>query len=314
MATILIKPFIREEEDTVGLSSMGINKWPGTKEVLQVPQKAEKFLTGFDKDAYYLANLDEKERKKQIDKIDRMVKDFNAKYPSADLGNCSLENKFYQNLFIELGAENTIINTNSLMDAIKFHIIKTNAEYNKDFPVAPNYTEAATSNRDYKFYIADSEIDVQEEVTYKREVNKAISLLDELSTKEKAKFLLVIKYLFAPDKSYNQESDDRLYKRGDDYIKGIVDGVKTQDGRTYYKNFITVATMDREELTLKVVIKYAIYLNVIRMNKERELYYAKTGQLLGRIPDDAFKYLSSIKNKDIYDEIFADVEKEIKVY
>jgi len=183
----------------------------------------------------------------------------------------------------------------------------------QDFLVAPDLRTAMESNRDYKFYIADTEADVEQEVSKKKELNKAISVLDELSANDKTKFLLVIKYLLPTNKSYHKESDNRLYKRADDYINGVVDGEKVKGGDQFYKNFLKACTTDRDELLKKVVVKYAIYLNVIRANREKDFIYVKTGQDLGKTPDDIYKYFSNPKNVELYEDVLRDVESEVKL-
>lgn len=322
MAVLLIKPYVDKNQDSIGLSSMGLNSFPGTKKILEIPEKYGKYVTGFDTSAYYLDALDEKERQKEIERIEADVKYFNDKYSSFRVDDVKitkdkegevLANDFYRNMLLEIGAETTILNTANPVDLVKIKIIKTNAKYNQDFLVAPDLRTAMESNRDYKFYIADTEADVEQEVSKKKELNKAISVLDELSANDKTKFLLVIKYLLPTNKSYHKESDNRLYKRMDDYINGVVDGERVKGGDQFYKNFLKAYTVDRDELLKKVVIKYAIYLNVIRANREKDFIYVKTGQDLGKTPDDIYKYFSNPKNVELYEDILRDVESEVKL-
>ena len=160
-------------------------------------------------------------------------------------------------------------------------IIKTNAKHNPFFEIAPDLSTARESNKEYKYYIANADRDVEQEVSLKKEMNKATSILDNLSSKDKEKFILVIKHLLHANKGYNVESEMRLYKRADDYINGIVDGEKVKGGDTFYKNFIKASEMSKEELLAKVIIKYAILTNVIRLNtKTKDWEYSKTLQPL----------------------------------
>lgn len=312
MATVIIKPYI-DKDDTIGLGVMGLNSFPGTMKAFHVPEKHGRFLTGFDTGAFYLNSLDEKERKKEVERIKKLVEAY-KRSTNYDISDSSPDNKFYSSMIIELSAENTIFDTNNPLSAIKLEIIKTNAKYNKDFFVAPSFIDAETSNRDYKFYISDSETDIEDEVSYKREINAAIAKLDELTSKDKSKYLLIIKYLLSPDKSFNTESDNRLYKRGDDYIRGFINGEKAKDSKELYKHFIKASSLDRDELIKKVVIKYAIYLNIIRVNRDKEFAYVKNGQLLGKTPEEVYQFLSIAKNADTYKAIYDDVDNEIKVY
>lgn len=81
-----------------------------------------------------------------------------------------------------------------------------------------------------------------------------------------------------------------------------------------YKHFIKASSLDRDELIKKVVIKYAIYLNIIRVNRDKEFAYVKNGQLLGKTPEEVYQFLSIAKNADTYKAIYDDVDNEIKVY
>lgn len=322
MAVLLIKPYVNKEEDSIGLASMGLNSFPSTKKIIEIPVKYGKYVTGFDPNAYYLDSMDEKDRAKEVKKIKEDIEYFNKKYSSFKVDEVTIDkdkegnviaNEFYLNMLLEIGAEATILNTSNPVDLVKIKIIKTNSKYNDDFLIAPDLRTAMESNRDYKFYIADTEADVEQEVSKKKEMNKAVSLLDEISADDKTKFLLVLKHLLPANKSYHKESDNRLYKRADDYINGIVDGSQVKGGDQFYKNFIKTCAMDREELLKKVLIKYAIYLNTVRSNREKEFVYIKTGQELGKNPEEIYKYLSNPKNTETFNEILKDVENEVKL-
>ena len=82
MATMIIKPYVDKDKDTIGLSDLGLNAFPRTSTTTEVPIIYGKYLTGFDKNAFYLDLIqDEKLRTKEIKSIEQKVKDFNSKYP-----------------------------------------------------------------------------------------------------------------------------------------------------------------------------------------------------------------------------------------
>ena len=324
MATMIIKPYVDKEKDIIGLSDLGMNSFPRTSTTTEVPILYGKYLSGFDKNAFYLDLIqDEKQKAKEIKTIEQKVKDFNAKYPYFKVDDvivnkspdCSLiANSFYLEMLIELKAEMTILNSDSPEDQVKMEIIKTNAKYNPAFDVAPDLVTARESNKSYKFYISNTEVDVENEVIKKKELNKAITLLDTISAEDKERFLLVVKHLLPANKGISIESDMRLYKRADDYINGMIDGQKVKGGETFYRNFIKVCDMDRDELYNKVLIKYAIMTNIIRFNsKTKDYEYAATNQELGKTPEDIFNYLTQSKNMSILREIDGEVKKEVKI-
>lgn len=323
MATMIIKPYVDKEKDTIGLSELGMNSFPKTSTITEVPVIYGKYLTGFDKNAFYLDRLDEKTKAKEIKAIEQKVKDFDLKYPYFKVSDVLVErtadgslkaNSFYRDMLIELKAEMTILNSENPEDQVKMEIIKVNAKHNPDFDVAPDLVTARESNKSYKYYISNSDVDVEHEVTKKKEVNKAITLLDTISSDDKERFLLVVKYLLPANKGINVESDMRLYKRADDYINGIIDGEKAKGGEYFYKNFIKACETDRDELFNKVLIKYAIMTNVIRFNgKTKDFEYAETHQELGKTPEDIYRYLTTPKNMSLLDEIKSAVQREVKI-
>lgn len=323
MATMIIKPYIDRDKDTIGLSELNLNSFPRTSTTTEVPIVYGKYLTGFDPNAFYLDKLDEKTKEKEKKAIQAKIKDFNSKYPYFKVDEVVVERKpdgaivanpFYRDMLLEIKAEMTVLNSDDPEDQVKMEIIKTNAKYNPDFDIAPDLATARESNKNYKFYISNADRDVDQEVTKKKEMNKAISLLDDLSENDKDRFLLILKYLLPANKGLNSESSNRLYKRVDDYINGIVEGEKVKNGDLFYKNFIKTTEIDREELFAKVLIKYAIMTNVIRNNsKTKEFEYTKTHQDLGKTPEDIYRYITSPKNMDLFNEIKNEVQQETKI-
>lgn len=313
MATVTVKPYVDREEDKIGLAGLGMNSFPGTKKIFQVPVKSGRFLTGFDEKAAYLSLLDPKEKEKEIKRIKADCKTFAELYPHLPICDCSLTNDYYRNMLIELSAANNYFDTNSLEDQIKLSIIKTGAKWAKDSFVATNFEEAATSNKDYMYYISDPELDIETEVSLNKKRNKAIGALDQIEDKS-SEMLLLAKYLFKPSKALNPLTKNGLYKKLDDFIKGIVDGEPSKEGKNNHEIFIKATKIPKEELITKVVIKYAIYQGVIRQRADKEFIYTKTGNELGKTPEDVYLFLSNIANTDLFTKIKEDVDSELKIY
>ena len=74
------------------------------------------------------------------------------------------QNPFYMEMLIELKAEMTILNSDNPEHQVMMEIIKVNAKHNPSFDVAPDLVTARESNRSYKFYISNTERDVENEV------------------------------------------------------------------------------------------------------------------------------------------------------
>lgn len=324
MATLTVKPFLTKEKDSIGLSDYGFQAFPGSKTYLEVPVIYGKYLTGFDINAFYLDKLDDKAKEKEIKSIKKKIEDFNKKFPHFKVDDVKAPqnpedsnikpNPFYADMVLELKSDITVFDTNDPEGLVKIEIIKTNAKHNPFFEIAPDLVTAKESNREYKYYIVNADRDVEEEVSYKKELNKATSTLDTLSSTDRDKFILVIKYLLPANRGYNSESEMRLYKRADDYINGIIEGEKVRGGENNHKNFLKVAEMSKEELLNKVMIKYAILTNVIRFNsKSKEFEYSKTQQELGKVPEDIYDYLTNPKNMELLKDIKEETQNEIRL-
>lgn len=312
MAVITVKPYLDPEEDRIGLIGLGLNRFPGTKIIFQVPIKNGRFLTGFDEKAAYLSYLTPKDKEKEIKRIQSRCKELESLYPHFEICNCSVDNPFYANMTIELEPANTYFDTNNVMDEIKLSIIKTGAKYSSDSFVAGNFEEAVTSNKDYMYYISDAELDVETEVNLTKKRNKAVALLDEIEDNP-AEMRLVLKYLMKPGKQYDDLKSSGLYKKLDDFIKGLVEGETVKEGKMNHEIFTRTMKMDKSEIIAKVVIKYGIHLNIIRQRADKEFFYSKTGHELGKTPEEIFLFLTAIKNADVYNQIKDDVSAETKI-
>lgn len=313
MAVVTVKPYVDKEINPIGLAGLGYNSFPGTKKIFQVPIKNGRFLTGYDEKAPYLSSLDVKEREKEVKRIREECKEFKDLYPHMDICNCAADNEFYQNLTIELSAGNNYFDTNSIHDRVKINIIKAGANYSGDSLVASDFEEAATSNKDYMYFVSDAELDIETEVGLSKKRNKAVAMLDTIEDKT-SEMLLVAKYLLKPNKALNALTANGLYQKLDDFIKGKVDGETSKESKNNHEVFVKALKLDKQERIAKVVIKYGIYLNVIRQRADKEFIYAKTGNELGKTPEAIFLFLTNLKNADLFAEIKQDVDSELKIH
>lgn len=312
MGVITIKPYVDHEEDKIGLAGLGLNSFPGTSKIFQVPVKNGRFLTGFDEQAAYLSTLPEKEREKEKKRIKDRCKELKNLYPHYDICDCSTENEFYSKMMIEIGASNTYFDTNNILDEVKLSIIKTAAKYSSDSFVAANFEEAATSNKDYLYFISDAALDIETEVTLRKKRNKATALLDSIED-DNSQMRLIIKYLLKASKKYDSYTNSQLYNVLDEFIKGKVDGELMEGSKNSHEIFTKAMKIPKEELLAKVVIKYGIDTNVIRQRSDKEFIYTKTGNELGKTPEEIFNFLTTLSNMDIYMQIKEDVSEKTKL-
>lgn len=312
MKTVIIKPYVTENTDHMGLNKLGLNAFPKTYREFPVPIKNGRYLTGLDPHAAYLIKLTPEEREKELARIKTECDELNKLYPTFKLCDCSLDNEYYSNMTITIGADNTYLNVDmSLEDRIKYSVIKTMAKYStaQDSIIANSLADLLSSNKNYKYYISDEEVDAEEEVSTSRKRNKAIKELEELFDKDKSKALLVLKYIMKADRSYNRMSEGRRYKLLQDYIDGIVNGVNTKASKA--EEFSKVIKLKKEDLTFDIVVKYAEYLNIIRFKPDsKEYYYTKTGMSLGRSLEEVKSFLKITKNSDVYEDIKENVNDE----
>lgn len=311
MATITVKPYVDKTViDGVGLVGLGISSFPKTKKSFQVPIKNGRYLTGFDEKASYLFSLDEKEKAKEIKKIKEKCKELDNLYPHMKICDCSTENELYSKMIIELGAENNYFDSKNILDEIKISIIRTGAKYSGDSYVAASFEEADNSNKDYFYFLSDPELDIVSEVKSKKKRNNAFNALSNIEDNI-SDLKLYTKYLLRPSKGLNTLSSDGLYNKLDDFINGIVDGETSKNFKENYDVFTKTLKMDKTEILTKVVIKYGLYLNIIRQRADKEHVFVKTGNELGKTPNEVYDFLTNIKNLEIYEQIKQEVNMEV---
>jgi hypothetical protein len=313
MSTITVKPYIdKSMDDGIGLSSLGLNSFPNTSKKFQVPIKNGKFLTGFDPDASYLSTLDTKEKAKEIANIKAKCKEFDAMYPHLKICDCSLSNEFYSKMMIDLKSGSNYFNTENIIDQVKISIIRTGAKYSNDSYVAATFQEADTSNKDYFYFISDPELDIVTQVDNKKRRNKAVQLLTSIEDSI-SDLRLYSKFLLRPSKAINTLKSDALYAKLDDFIEGVVDGVTSKDYKDNFETFSKAFKLDKQEVFTKVVIKYAMFFNIIRQRSDKEYTYVKTGNELGKTPKELYTFLTNLKNQEIYEQIKHDVNTEMPI-
>lgn len=71
-------------------------------------------------------------------------------------------------MVIELKSDITVFDSNDPESLVKIEIIKTNAKHNPFFEIAPDLSTARESNKEYKYYIANADRDVEQEVSLKK--------------------------------------------------------------------------------------------------------------------------------------------------
>jgi len=313
MATITVKPYVdKSEDDGIGLVGLGLNSFPGTKKIFQVPIKNGRYLTGFDEHASYLSTLDEKEKAKEIKKIKEKCKELDSLYKHLAICDCSLENDFYRKMNIELSSDNNYYDTNNILDEVKVSIIRTGAKYSGDSYIAASFEEASTSNKDYFYYLSDPELDIISEVSNKKKRNNAYKALGTIEDSI-SDLRLYSKFLLRPSKGLNSLNSDGLYAKLDDFINGVVDGQTSGDFKENHEVFTKTLKKDKQEILARVVIKYALYLNIIRQRADKEFTFVKTGNELGKTPTEMYDYLTNLKNSELYEQIKKEVNAEMAI-
>jgi hypothetical protein len=309
MSVIVIRQYINgERKDTFGLEKYGMSKWEGSKTILAVPYRNGRWITGLDEESTEIAKIsDPKKREATKKEVINYRKEL-EKNLGVDLSNANDE--YWSAKLIRIESAVMSLDTKDPEQAVTASIIKANWD-NPRYQIARNYEEAVSPSlpsMDYKFYISEEEKDSNAKVSRKIEIANAKAILMDLFNKNPDKLLKVAKYILANSYNFKPSSPKTmLFDKLDQYIDGEFekDNKKATPGK-----FTEVANLHAEDLNTAVLVKDAMYYNVIRLNpKDKQYYCVVTNTELGRNVTEITASLMNPKFSEDYLKIQEEVEK-----
>lgn len=321
IGSISIRPYIDGTMENMGLENYGFVLFPGTVQEEQLAaierNGITRYITGLNEFAPEVQNLNDEEKKLAIiQNIRFIVSDLEKKLAAnvIDVKDDEFWNKvtllkpdndeFWAKISLKCSNEPTFLNPKEdPYDLIKFMAIEAGGF---DI-VAKSYEDAQTRARPPKFYL-DKEVDTVSTRTQQRKLkNKAIALLDSLSTSNPRKLFYVTKCIDTYSARYkNATPSDILYESMDEFING--EGVERSEKKAA-ELFIKTCDLDMETLKIKAVVKDASFYNFIQLKGDGMLYHTATGSMLGRNVTDVVEALKNPLNDEVLGRLLTEVEE-----
>lgn len=316
---IQIKPYTEKVRENMGLEKYGQVLFEGAyqEEPLACVEKNKvvRYLTGLNEFAPELNSLPPDEKKNKIKQIRELVSALEKDFAANDVKPTD-ENfwskitvvrpdnyEFWESIKLVLGNEGMYLDPNNSKDIIIMSAIEAGGFSN----VAPSLEAARKMSNPPKFYLDRYEKTISLKTETKKLKNKALSLLHKVYDSNIEKLTLIAKILDIDSDQYKKTTpNDVIYDNMDKYING--EGVE-KNKSIAATSFIDTYNLDMETLTLKALIKDAVYYKIISIRPDGFLYYLKTNTALGKNASDVLEYFKNPINQDILVDIQNQVEE-----
>jgi hypothetical protein len=317
---ISVKPYVDPNKENMGLEDYGMAIFPGTYQEEQLAaierNGVVRYITGLDEFAPEVQNIRDKEQKDAVvynirsivAHLEKMLatnvikvddEDFWAKVKLLRPDN----HEFWGKISLRIGNEPTFLQPGEdPYDLIKFVSIEAGG-----FDLVGKSFEDAMAQAVAPRFFLDKEVHtVSTRTTYKRLRNKAIGLLDTISSKNSKKLLYLTKVIDSNSSTYKTNTpSDIMYDVCDDYINGL--GIEPNKSKAA-EHFIEIAGLDMETLKLKALVKDATFYKVISLKVDGMLYHTATQTMLGRNVSDVVLYLKNPLNEDVLIKLLDEIE------
>jgi hypothetical protein len=317
---ISVKPYVDPNKENMGLEDYGMAIFPGTYQEEQLAaierNGVVRYITGLDEFAPEVQNIRDKEQKDAVvynirsivAHLEKMLatnvikvddEDFWAKVKLLRPDN----HEFWGKISLRIGNEPTFLQPGEdPYDLIKFVSIEAGG-----FDLVGKSFEDAMAQAVAPRFFLDKEVHtVSTRTTYKRLRNKAIGLLDTISTKNSKKLLYLTKVIDSNSSTYKAHTPiDIMYDVCDDFINGL--GIESNKSKAA-EHFIDIAGLDMETLKLKALVKDATFYKVISLKVDGMLYHTATQTMLGRNVSDVVLYLKNPLNEDVLIKLLDEIE------
>lgn len=317
---ISVKPFVDPNNENMGLEEYNMVVFPGIthKEQLAAIERngVTIFLSGLNEFAPEVQNMMDKEKQEAVKRNIRETVSHLEKQLASNVINPD-DPEFWNKVkilkpdniqfwsSIEMACGNEPVYLNPSKDP--YDLIKLMAIEAGGFDlIAKSFEDAQARPTPPKFYLDKEVHTVSTRTNYKKLRNKAISVLDNIASKNLSKLLYMTKVIDGNSTSYKTNTpQDILYDVLDDYINGF--GVETNKSKAA-QHFIDVSQMDMETLKLKAIVKDASFYRVISLKGDGMLYHTATNTMLGKNVSEVVEYLKNPLYEDMCGTILNEVE------
>jgi hypothetical protein len=145
-----------------------------------------------------------------------------------------------------------------------------------------------TPVNNFKFKLTDENRDLENKVTKKQIIVKAISKLGELMDSTSNRIVLIAKYIYPSGSGI--ATKNLAFAKLEEFISKNLENAE---------KFLDVTNLEPEYLDTVVKVKDAIFRGIIRLNQDGRYQLAMTGTVLGRSEEEVIQFCLSPANADI---------------
>ena len=317
---IAVKPFVDQNKENMGLENYNMVLFPGIHQEEQLAAIERngviRYITGLDEFAPEVQNIKDPEQKESVvfnirsivAHLEKMLATNVIQIEDPEFWNKVKllqpnNHEFWGKITLRCGNDPVTLDpANDPYDLIKLMAIEAGGF---DL-VAKSFEDANAKPVAPKFFLDKQIHTVSNRTGFKKIRNKAIGLLDKISTSNAKKLLYITKVIDSDSISYKASTPvDALYDVCDDYINGLGSESNKTKAAEY---FISIAELDMETLKLKAIVKDASFLKMISLKADGMLYHTATATMLGRNVSDVVLYLKNPLNEDILVRILGEIE------
>lgn len=288
------------------LSAKGLTRFPGAK--FRIPPYLEPngtYRTGLDEDALYISRIaDEKEREMEKTRVRELRRMADLLYgKNMDLSSTS---EFYTKMtdrmmgteqrcpFAELLDGDNNYNISEVKeDLITYAYLRVHPE------IAPSKNALLQGKYAHcKYFVNEIEVEDENAYTNKKEINKAIIVLDSLSIDKQRKVARQLGLSLS-----ESASDMAVYNALDNFIKQA----NKTEGKFNATRFIEVTELRDENLEIMDTVKLALKYNILKRDTKTGKI-KRAGQIFADSEDKAIIKLSDPNNQDDLYSIKSEIE------
>lgn len=267
MSTILIRQLPDDYSGATGLAKHNRSRMPGTTDVFSAAINTDdRFLTNIDEESFLVPHIKKEDVKALRENLERKL--------GQDLTGKS---SFWRTFEVRILSDKPkIFNTENPLDLLSFNMLLANRY------IAPSKEAASTPEyKDSQYYAYTEEGEITEEVSIRKQRDRAIGALLTIS-ENKEKMLLYGSYLEGL-KYTNKLGTETLYKM----LRAYIDAKEIKNSL----NFLNILKEPLENIQAKTIVDKAVKQRLIsRTNIGNKKYVYQYGQItVGSNLEDVYK-------------------------
>lgn len=287
MAILMKQMKPRPDVDLMGLEKEGMSVFPGCDTTMEIPIVNGKPNIG----------LDGKDNKALRDKFENH---FGVKFDTPEGLN------FLYNYELKISHDVSAYDPRNLDHAFDLHVLRANN--GMGFIAVDDAAIEKSPVNSFRFKLTDETTEQVDKVNARQIKYSATTVVSNLYSSNPERLILLAKYIF-PAGSGIGTNKLVAFDKLSDYL---------EQSSKNCQDFITVTKIDVEHINTVVLVKEAIYRNIIRQTNGQFVLHS-TQTPLGRNEEEVIKFCSNPSNKDIVgyglkDDLPTSISAQLKLH